>query len=443
VPSRKGWLTPNSGATETICRPLLVPLDDQLFFLAAVSGALLDLTRAYNWEQFGDMTPAEAAEVMQTLYDDYVANTDDCGVCVIPFPFDFDIGFDIHITRIGEDGGFEELIDGVWQTPAGDYAVPEPDARTESTADERKCLAAANVVEVLKVVYETASDSFIADPTAANVYEGVLGALAAGLGAWAVGFAASGIGLAIAGFFVFYELLETVTSDLWLSSFDNELICIFYANATDTAGVVTFDWDGILRDFMDLTVAGGLDLDRQLLLQQVLFILYTIGLDGINIAGATTDITSFDCDYCLDYCYFFNLGTNDGGLTNFGANTGVWTSGLGWRGQIFSSQNKEYLEVHKTFTSTYVHSVTYGYDKAAGAGANNATVLRVKNAGSTVVQDTSNPTGLDQMRTLTVNAMIDEIYFVANNGTSGAQITLESITINGHGTNPFTGGADC
>jgi len=303
------WLTPNLEPTDTLCRLLLIPIDDDLQLLAAVNGALLELTHEWNWEDFGTMTAAETAELMFEFYTAYSLSTNDCEtICTLPFPFDIDIGFPIRVIRLDEDGHFEELVDGVWGPPTGDYEVPAVPTRGEGTATERKCSGAANALAVLSELYEQASDAFTSDGTQVAVYEAILEALLAALGAWAVGFAASGIGTAIAAFFAFYELLETITADLWTPAFNQQLVCILDACATDTGSVVTFDWECLREGFNELQYASGLDLEHQLLIQQVMFILSIIGVDGLNHAGATTGITG-DCDECDEWCYLWDFDT--------------------------------------------------------------------------------------------------------------------------------------
>lgn len=69
------WLTGNAPSGAAVCRTIFVP--DEPTFRAAVRGALLEMTYEYNWEQEGDLTPAEAAalafEMLET-YEDL-----DCG----------------------------------------------------------------------------------------------------------------------------------------------------------------------------------------------------------------------------------------------------------------------------------------------------------------------------------------------------------------------------
>lgn len=67
------FLTPDlPPAGEFWVRKLYIPADPN--FGALVSGALLDLCYPSSYEQFGDATPDEVAEIMSTMYDRYVTN---------------------------------------------------------------------------------------------------------------------------------------------------------------------------------------------------------------------------------------------------------------------------------------------------------------------------------------------------------------------------------
>lgn len=56
------WLTPETLPTSRLCRQLSIP--DDIDIIAAVTGALLDLTRVENWEEFGAVLPDEIASAM-------------------------------------------------------------------------------------------------------------------------------------------------------------------------------------------------------------------------------------------------------------------------------------------------------------------------------------------------------------------------------------------
>lgn len=63
------WLTPDTIPTEKLCRELLIPNDPVL--VSAVTGALLDLTFADNWEQEGVATPGATAAAMLEMVNQF------------------------------------------------------------------------------------------------------------------------------------------------------------------------------------------------------------------------------------------------------------------------------------------------------------------------------------------------------------------------------------
>lgn len=79
-----GWLTPNTVTpTSFICRVLQIP--NELGYVEAVNGALLELAEAFNWEQFGTATPDEAAQNMWDMWQAYLFS-DGCMIGSV-FPF--------------------------------------------------------------------------------------------------------------------------------------------------------------------------------------------------------------------------------------------------------------------------------------------------------------------------------------------------------------------
>jgi hypothetical protein len=68
------YLTPEASTGDMITRVLHIPNEER--FIAAVSGALVELTREWNWEQLTplDMTPEAAAAQAQSMLDTYWEN---------------------------------------------------------------------------------------------------------------------------------------------------------------------------------------------------------------------------------------------------------------------------------------------------------------------------------------------------------------------------------
>jgi len=139
------YLTPDSVPEENTCRTILVP--DSVTWDAIIYGALSELTKPYNWELFGSVTVDDAVAAAQLMLDTYVASScADCGVCELS---DGDL-----VLRLGVGGHVEQFIDGSWETPEGIYEQPEVPPREETEDVDKRCNAAANVVNVYAELYE-------------------------------------------------------------------------------------------------------------------------------------------------------------------------------------------------------------------------------------------------------------------------------------------------
>lgn len=69
------YLTPDTIPATKLCRRILIPND--LYLVAAVSGALTELTKPYNWQTFGAVSAEAAAAAMFTAVDDFL-HSDPC-----------------------------------------------------------------------------------------------------------------------------------------------------------------------------------------------------------------------------------------------------------------------------------------------------------------------------------------------------------------------------
>jgi len=282
------YLTPEDFGDGNTCRPLSIPSTPA--WLALVSGALDELTKTYNWEQFGALTVDECVERMQLMIDDYYDAA--CNDCVIPEGGE--------IIRLGEDGHIEVLEGGEWVIPeGGDYYIPPPEEREGGSTEDRKCLAAANATNVLAQLYESLSESWAED-----VAEGEALLAFAAVFTGVVGFAIAPITFGIYAFFapifaLLYAALDYLTADLWDEAFSDQMKCFLFECANDDGGVITFDWDcfvaklNSLADSFELT-----ELQLRLYLQVSYILSFIGGVDGLNLAGRTTEIESADCNNC-------------------------------------------------------------------------------------------------------------------------------------------------
>jgi len=438
----RGWLTPNSGATETLCRPIFIPLDDALFFLAAVNGALNELTKEYNWEAFGDLTPAEAAAAMLDMYTAY-ATFDGCtgGTCYIPPVYDIDVGEPLKIIRLGDDGFTEEFVDGVWQAPTGTYEVPAPAARGESTMAQRLCAAAANAAAVMEQFYEEATDAYSEFGTAAEVANAILDIAAAILGAFGQVTIASYISFGQSIFRTFFDVFGLITGDVWTTEFTNEFECILLANASEVSSVVSFDFEAIHEDLNVMSYSAGLDLNRQLLIQQLHYLINIVAAGGLNVAGGTTGVASPDCSDCNVWCYYFDFEIDDFGWSiRIPPDRGFYNAGVGFQSHYNDEGATDNISVYCRLLLSAVPitqiQVTYNF---TGGTPNTRNLLIIEDAVTLV--DTTPVAGVGQVVTWNGTATTSEIgiQIVVSTGAAptGGPAIIKSVLLRGTGANPF------
>jgi len=212
-------------------------------------------------------------------------------------------GATMYRINIGFTGLWQQSLDGgeTWTDPTGDAEPPEPTEREDCMTDEEcRCLAAANAANVLKLVYEEMIDAWNTDSSldfGKAVFVTILGLL---VGVWLGVIAAAMVAAQWAVFGGVWTTLEFLTNDVWTDEFNERLTCILYRNSTSVSGVVTFNYDGFMAEMQ----AGFLsvDVNQARLVLQLTYMMSFIGGDGLNVAGETTAIESFDCDVCEQQC---------------------------------------------------------------------------------------------------------------------------------------------
>jgi len=282
------FITPQDIPESDDCRSLSIPASSE--WLALFGGALTEFLYSYNWEQTTGITVDETIAKMREIVNGFY---DGCAPCT------YEGG--LRIIRIGIGGHLEELgDDGTWGEPSGDYVIPAPEAREGGTPTDQICLASKNAANVLKILYESWTESWASELTLDEAIVAAIGALVAIPAFFLFAPIAGAIALAIAGFLeIMFEAIEFLTADLWDEAFTNEIVCLFQSCATNTDGVVTFGWS-CLNDAINARIDSFALTDEQLRLYgQIGYLMYFIGgTDGVNLAGSTTAITDDNCDFC-------------------------------------------------------------------------------------------------------------------------------------------------
>lgn len=286
------YLTPDSIPEGDTCRPLLIPNSSE--WLALVSGAISELSKEWNWEQFGSVTPAQAAERMLQMLNNYY--DDACGSTNCRRIFRTGIG---GIIEYSDDGG--ETFSEAGEAQGRGAINP----REELTDDEKRCLAAANAVNVLYLTYIELNQAFNEDSSIQYGVAAFAALVSFALAAIAFNLAddifTAIINMGIEGFAIGWGFLEFIGDDDWTVSVTDKLQCTLYSLSTvQPDDTVTFDF----RAFVDNLPWYGF---QPALVGWLWYMLQIIGEDGLNHAGGTTGIETADCDPCETWSYWIPL----------------------------------------------------------------------------------------------------------------------------------------
>jgi len=316
------YLTPEDIPEDGTCRPLFIPASTD--WLAFFGGALTELTKTYNWQEWGAVSVEDTVAKMQEIIDAWYAG--ECEECELP-----EGG---RIIRLNEDGMIEILEDGEWIVPTdGDYYIPPPEAREGGDETEQICLAAANAENVLHELYENLAESF-----ATPLSEAAALLALAGFATTRIGFAfapiTAGIAAFVLGFFgMLYTAISYLTADLWTEDFTEQIKCFLSECAVNDAGVVTFDWQCFNDKLATLADDFSLSEVQIRLYLQVAFMLQFIGgAGGLNLAGGTTEIEDADCP-CI--CEVALQALDYGTVTHLGGTR--WRIESTWTGSNYSA----------------------------------------------------------------------------------------------------------
>lgn len=244
-----------------------------------------------------------------------------------------------------------ELPDGTIVPSGGDEVFDGrddpyvPPVRTDPP-DDAICLASANAENVFYNMHlQVFTRVFVPDATWAAL---VLVTVIVGLLALAVTLAII-VSVIIAGGGV--AILSGIDLEDYTDTVRRQFRCILVANATNTAGVVTFDFAAVQSAVASRIV--GINIWAALNLY-----LSIVQESGLNRAGATTAIAEYDCalDHCGTWCYHFD---DTSGFDTWTAESWPGTSfAPSWGGTAWNSGEApprvSYVWVSKTLTASEV-----------------------------------------------------------------------------------------
>lgn len=429
----KPFLTPEFTSEDWQCRTLRTPNNKE--WLGVFNSALLEMTNPYNWQQVetSDLTISDAIEIVEGILTEFF-DTQTCGGgCLLP-------EIDVPPFRLGVDGHYEMLdpSTGEWGAPTGEYEIPPTPPREESTGYDRRCGAAANAANVMEQLYEAITDAIALGGDALQVAAALIAAAVTAIGGWIAAPLAAIIDLTIALFAGMIELLQVLGSDVWTEEFDERLKCALFACASSAGDVVTFDLTCIREQ---LTVEPDLLNPNWFyelqLFAQIVYLMETITMDGLNAAGATTGVTVFDCEACSAWCYTFDFTVTDGDFAHIDTGTGTWSSGVGWVGVLDGGTYRVRIDRDLPYDVQFTgmeltYDVTYGSGSPAGGSY-------LVNNGVDAVGTGGFPAGTDQIVTWYGSFAADYVTIQLRSGTFGddGSVTVKRLTLYGTGDQPF------
>lgn len=433
--SRRAWLTPDTPPPEEE-RGRCFSVPDDLALVGAVTGALIPLTNADNWEAYGTMTPQEAADIMSAAFESFVDSdcSNACPPPVLPV-------VETPIYRQNPTTGRWEYIgpDG-WVEPTGDGAIPDPAAREEETEALQKCGAASNAANSLKELYSAilgVYDSEI-EPLLNQIEIAAQIAVAYGTSFGPV--SQSFLAYAGAAWETFTYLLDQITENDWNAAWMEELVCILNSNVTVTDGVAHFDLFNVNNDLVGFILPVIDDFVR--VRWQTWFLIQCIGSQGLDIAGATTAVEGA-CVTCDTWCV--SLSPGDFGFTQVSGYKGyIDSNGLireEWDGSVWQQR----MEITVDTTNCVITRVGMVWDRTGGGSATYAKVWAEpvtsglyadasQNFGGTwlTADNPANHSNSNSTKVKTFSYCAENKNFQVN-----------TVTVMGTGINPFGIGSNC
>lgn len=427
------FLTPPDVPEDEDCRTLKIP--SSKYWLGIFNSALLMLTEPWRWQQVNaeDLTVDETIDLIKPMIEDYW-NTGGCATCTLP---DGE-----PVVRLSASGNWEQLVNGEWVPPEGDYELPPPAPREEPTEDERKCAASANAANVLSTMYESITDSAA---NALPIAEGVLalaGVVIAVLVPPVGALMTFLYAVAPIAFGELFAVAEFITEDVWTEDFTKQLICALLNSSFDDGSTVTFDFVGLQKRLVAGTDFTLPSLPELRLLGQIGYMLNIIGAEGLNIAGGTTAITDADCSDCpAEWCRYIDMSE---GCDTYGwiVNDGECDEGhsiLGVHSGIYNSLVDMQTDVLPYFTLTSMDVIM----SIGGGTANSAKRIRLYDETGVIVDYAQIPVsnvGAHISFLWEGEALINQISLVLTTGSGSTDtVAMERIVLRGTGAAPDLG----
>lgn len=288
------YLTPDTPPDETICRIMRIPKDTH--WIAIVDGAVSELVRKFNFEQFGTFSPQDTASRFMDMYVDFIESTcDDMGCC-----------YDTITRRITSSGAIEISVNGGPWIP--DPADPRTTAPTYPPIgmDEThtKCDAATNAATHIDDIIAATSEQLGGTGSILEIAAAIALAIFALFLAPETIPALAPVILPLIGGLIF--LGQAAWDAYFTTDVHSKILCALYCKIEDDG---TFTQSGYDAFIAKLTA----DLPASLAKDMFIQLVGRIGLVGLNDYAAIGTSASADCSACNcgcgDLIYHIHSGT--------------------------------------------------------------------------------------------------------------------------------------
>lgn len=447
---RNAWLTPEDTLpTVWLARCLAIP--EPLY--PSVIGALSLLTESWRWEQFGTMTPDDAAQLATVMLEGFASEGCSGMDCLDVVQCLVDAG----LLDASLPNGEFQVVDGVpqvsfdegvtWQdvisSGSSEPYVPTPTPTSGATDEIRKCLAATRAALVLN-----------------ETYKGVYGAVAAGIynasntfANWLLVLNGQLLGLIYGEQYQIlnseilrdYSLPTNYSAGELTNGQIEELTCLLLDYAIDNPdGIVTFDW-GAIRDNMIATMG----VNPGTALWSIVVYLKNRGLERASQVAITGTGNCGPCTETWTQAALDGDGTrgfaaiSEAAWTEFAPCTGSYNAGS----DLFDSCSQGVhggsslvgVVISRTITPTTVTKLEADIYHSNSMTDNSYYLQLLLDGTPVVTQSAQTIAGLVTV-SWTGSVVANQVKVLARNrrASSGGTASINRLYLEGEGSNPFT-----
>lgn len=408
-----------------LCRPLFVPLP----FVHIVGGALVELTKAHNWEQIGTMTPARATEIMADMLlgwyeEDCGMNCDELKACLYGTGSQFRVDPTTGNLERSDDGG------ATWQTDTSHDPRFISPVLAMDTAD---CNTAVLIVGQVQQIVDQLKDVI----AVAGGIAGLVGVLTSTIAAILSAGAALPLVVALGGATLGFSTAAidaALTADVW-----ERLMCNIQCVTLGATQITASMWEAIKARIVEDETGVA-----ETILWNVVNFMGPAGIQNavaMGVEGAFLPADCEDCNCAGEWCYEWDFTASNGGwtiATDVNGARATYVAGQGYKTRLSgpgpNRVNNVFLNV--SLGTSRITGVEVDYSVANFLPkTENYIVPGWPGNNAPIPQD---GTGTAARYDLDLGAAdLSQIYWDFLSGNTVMEITISRFRLIGDGGNPF------